>query len=47
MVTAFLVLALIALGLVIAHIVRPSIPLWIGVVFLCIIEIIRNLPLGK
>lgn len=44
--TVLLILALIALGFTIGAAVG-KLPIWIAVLFLCIIELIRVLPLGK
>lgn len=46
MVSVFVVLALIALILTIVSAVGYC-PVWIPVLFLCIIELIRVLPLGR
>jgi hypothetical protein len=46
MITVFLLLALAAFICTIASALGKA-PLWIGVLLLCIIELIRALPLGK
>jgi hypothetical protein len=48
MLTVFVILALIALGITIASALTPSrAPLWIAVLILTIIELLRALPLGR
>jgi hypothetical protein len=48
MLTVFLILAIIALICTVGSFWNPSkVPLGIAVVFLCIIELIRALPVGK
>lgn len=47
MLTVFLVLVLIALALAVYHAVKPPFPLWPAVFVLCMIELLRVLPLGK
>lgn len=45
-VTVFLVLAVLALLLTVASSIGHC-PLWVPVVLLCIIELVRALPIGK
>lgn len=48
MITVLLVLAIAAFVCVIAAAARPSsVPLWVGVLLLCVIELLRNMPLGR
>jgi hypothetical protein len=46
MVTVFFVLVLIAIGCAVASAIGKA-PLWISVFVLCLIELLRVLPLGK
>ncbi len=46
MLTVFLILALAAFIITIASAMNKA-PLWIAVVILCLIELLRALPLGK
>lgn len=46
MLTVFLLLALSAFVCTILSAIG-KVPLWVGVVLLCIIELLRALPLGK
>lgn len=45
MLTVFIVLALVALALAIAAAMNHA-PLWAAVVILCVMELLRALPLG-
>ena len=48
MLTVMVILAIAAFVCVIASAVRPAkVPLWVGCIILCIIELLRVLPLGK
>lgn len=48
MLTVFIILALSAFICAIASAARPEkVPLWVAVMLLCIIELLRDLPLGK
>ena len=46
MLTVFLILALAAFIVVIASAMGKA-PLWIAVLILCVIELLRGLPLGR
>ncbi len=46
MLNVFLILILIAIGLAVASI-AGKVPLWASVFVLCLIELLRVLPLGK
>jgi hypothetical protein len=46
MLTVILLLAFVAFGCCIASALNKC-PLWVSVLLLCIIELIRNLPLGR
>lgn len=46
MLTVMLILALAALVCAIASAMGKC-PLWVSVILLCIIELLRNLPLGR
>jgi len=46
MLTVFLLLALVAFICAIAS-AAGKCPLWVSVIVLCIIELLRNLPLGR
>ena len=47
-ITVLFILALLALGFLIASIVNPPrLPLWVAVMMLVIIELLRSLPLGR
>jgi hypothetical protein len=46
MLTVLLVIAIAAFGVTIASAMGKC-PLWIAVLLLCVIELIRNLPLGR
>lgn len=45
--TVFLILAIAAFIVTLLSAVRPWCPLWVGVILLCLIELLRALPLGK
>jgi len=48
MLTVMIILAVAAFICTVASAARPaSVPLWVGVILLCIIELLRALPLGK
>jgi hypothetical protein len=48
MITVFICLAIAAFICVIAAAARPaSVPLWVGVLLLCVIELLRCMPLGR
>jgi hypothetical protein len=47
MLTVFLVLVLIAIGLTVYHATKPPFPLWPAAFVLCLIELLRVVPLGK
>ena len=48
MITVMIVLIVAAFAGVLLSAYRPSIaPLWISVLLLCIIELLRSVPLGK
>jgi hypothetical protein len=44
--TVFLILALIAVALTVYHATKPPFPLWPAVFVICLIELLRDLPLG-
>jgi hypothetical protein len=46
MLTVMVVLALAAFGVTIASAIGKA-PLWVAVMILCVIELLRALPLGK
>jgi uncharacterized membrane protein len=46
MLTVFVVLVLLALGLVVAAAVKKA-PLWMAVLVLVILELLRTLPIGR
>jgi hypothetical protein len=48
MLTVMILLAIGAFACVVASAARPAwVPLWVGCLLLCVIELIRTLPLGK
>ena len=47
MLTVFLVLALAALVMTLIHAAGKPLPLWVPVVVICIIECLRDMPLGR
>jgi hypothetical protein len=47
MLTVFLVLVLLAIGLTVYNATKPPFPLWPAVFVLCLIELLRIVPLGK
>lgn len=47
MLTVFLVLVIIAIALTVYHATKPPFPLWPAVFVLCLIELLRVVPLGK
>lgn len=47
MLTVFLILVVIAIGLTVYHATNAPFPLWPSVFVLCLIELLRDLPLGK
>jgi hypothetical protein len=48
MLTVFIILAVVAFIVTIAStFTPPKAPLWIAVLLLCIIELLRAIPLGK
>lgn len=48
MLTVFIILAVTAFILTILSAVNPPrVPLWVAVIVLCLIELLRALPLGK
>lgn len=48
MITVILILAVVAFAVTIASATIPArAPLWVAVLLLCLIELIRDLPLGK
>lgn len=46
MLTVFLLLALVAFICAVASAMGRC-PLWVSVIILCVIELLRNLPLGR
>lgn len=46
MLTVFLLLAQVAFICAVAAAMRKC-PLWVSVIILCVIELLRNLPLGR
>lgn len=46
MLTVFLLLALVAFICAVAAAMGKC-PLWVSVIILCVIELLRNLPLGR
>jgi len=48
MLTVFILLAVAAFICAVAAAAKPAtVPLWVAVVILCLIELLRALPLGK
>jgi hypothetical protein len=48
MLTVFLIIAIAAFVCCIASAASPSkVPLWVAVMLLCVIELLRALPLGR
>jgi hypothetical protein len=45
--TVFAVLVLLALGFTVYHATKPAFPLWPATLVLCLIELLRVVPLGK
>jgi hypothetical protein len=47
MISVFVVLVILALVCAIASAATNKVPLWVAVVLLCVIELLRVLPLGR
>ncbi len=45
--TVFFILVALAFGLTVYHATKPAFPLWPATFVLCVIELLRVLPLGK
>jgi hypothetical protein len=48
LITILMLLAIAASVCVVVHVVkRDTVPLWVAVALLCLIELLRTLPLGR
>jgi hypothetical protein len=48
LITILMFLAIAASGCLVIHVLqRDKVPLWIAVALLCLIELLRTLPLGR
>lgn len=45
--TVFVVIVLAAFVVTVASAATPKVPLWVAVLLLCVVELLRTLPLGK
>ncbi len=48
MITILMLLAIAASVCLVVHLLKPGkVPLWVAVALLCVIELLRTLPLGR
>jgi hypothetical protein len=48
LITILMFLAIAASGCLVVHVLkRDTVPLWIAVALLCVMELLRTLPLGR